>query len=262
MPGLSFPAGAQPLATAPQAEVPALQPPAGLALAAMGARQAAGGAFSLPAARAPGRTPEGAADLPGARTESRPAGTASFLATTPGPAALEGRMHPEWTDGRDQRQGSGEGGPAATEASGSVPEFSPDPPETPGPVSEIRLEPAGRDGLSLVLRVRSEADQALVASGTGQLAADLAGIGARVEAIHVELSGGGGEDGPAAMGGGAGQAWGNAQGQGPGGQGGRTPASVPIPPTDGRPAHGRPGAGSDAATAQAAGGRERVDRYA
>jgi hypothetical protein len=62
------------------------------------------------------------------------------------------------------------------------------PPQAAGPVQDVRLAPGQREGLTVLLGVSSERDRADVQAETPMLLADLAGVGAKVEAIRVEVA--------------------------------------------------------------------------
>lgn len=169
----------------------------------------------------------------------------------PSGMGLEGRTHPEWSSPDPEATLGAPGNNRAADLLEGADALSPPEAQPTGPVQEIRLRAATDAALSLTLRVRTESDQALVAAGTDRLAAELAGIGARVEAIRVELPPSHREDGPASN---------AAAGQSPGGSGGGD---------SGRRAD-RDAAAGRAPSAGATGGdgaarsatRGKVDRYA
>ena len=95
--------------------------------------------------------------------------------------------------------------------SAPVPETAPDAATVPvGPVQEIHLLAGAADGLGVVLQVASERDREEVAREAPALMSELAGVGAKVEAIRVELAGRLPQETP------AGAAAGQSPGSGPG----------------------------------------------
>lgn len=133
----------------------------------------------------PGKAPAG---------ESAPAEVASSAQTTPllplptPPASLSPGFQPQQGPFRSDSM------PAAAEATADAPPAplqggDQGPPQQPaGPVQEVRLAPGQREGLAVLLGVSSERDRAEVQAEAPMLLADLAGVGAKVEAIRVEVA--------------------------------------------------------------------------